>query len=121
MSIAAISDAHNLSRNHIMKVVHQLGLAGFITTVRGKGGGFTLARPASDIRIGDVVRITEPDLRPAECENCLLQPACGLSPVLGEAVNAFLAVLDRYSVADAVARKPDIRALVGRMMMGGED
>jgi Rrf2 family nitric oxide-sensitive transcriptional repressor len=99
-----------------MKVVHQLGLAGFVATVRGKGGGFALARPAEEIRLGEVVRVTEPDLRPAECEGCLLQPACGLSPVLGEAVAAFLAVLDRYTVADAVARQPDIRALVGRLM-----
>lgn len=102
-SISEIAQIQGISKNHVMKVVNQLANDGFLRTIRGRGGGFTLARPAEDIRIGDVVRRTEPDLNPADCGNCVLRVGCGLNPLLGEAMTAFLGTLDRYTLADAVA------------------
>jgi Rrf2 family nitric oxide-sensitive transcriptional repressor len=103
-SIAEIAEIQGISKNHVMKVVNQLANDGFLRTVRGRGGGFTLARAAGDIRIGDVVRQTEPDLNLADCGSCVLKVGCGLTPLLGEAMTAFLDTLDRYTLADAVSR-----------------
>lgn len=103
LSIAEVADEHAISRNHAMKVVNELGNAGLLETLRGRGGGFRLGRPAAEIRLGDVVRLTEPCLSAADCGNCLLRRTCGLTAMLGRAMDAFLAELDRQTLADAVA------------------
>jgi Rrf2 family nitric oxide-sensitive transcriptional repressor len=104
-TVAGIAAGYGISRHHLTRVVHQLGLRGYIETVRGKGGGFRLARRPELIRIGDVVRDMEPGFELAECfrpgeTSCRLLPACALKPVLGEAGRAFLASLDRYTLAE---------------------
>lgn len=119
-SIAEIARAYAISENHLMKVVHMLGRAGFIRTVRGRGGGIALARAPEAIGIGDVVRHGEPDLNLAECGGCVIAPACGLNGALGEALGAFLAVLDRYTVADVTRRKTDLAALLGLPPLASE-
>lgn len=101
LSIAEVADRHAISRNHAMKVVNQLANAGLLETVRGRGGGFRLGKPAVDIRLGDVVRLTEPCLSPADCANCLLRLTCGLTAILFRAMDAFLAELDKQTLADA--------------------
>lgn len=103
LSIAGVAEAQDISRNHAMKVVNELASGGLLATVRGRGGGFGLARPAEEITLGEVVRLTEPDLRPADCENCALAIGCGLTPILGSALRAFLAELDRHTLAEAAA------------------
>jgi Rrf2 family nitric oxide-sensitive transcriptional repressor len=108
-SISAIADAYGISRNHLMKVVHELGRGGFINTVRGRGGGFTLARPAEEMSVGEVVRFTETDLKLLDCENCVIRDGCGFVDVLGDAIRAFLAVLDRHTIADAARDKTWMR------------
>jgi Rrf2 family nitric oxide-sensitive transcriptional repressor len=112
VSIAEIARAYAISENHLMKVVNQLGRAGFVRTVRGRGGGITLGHPATEIMIGTVVRECEPDLKLAECGSCIIASACGMIDPLDEALRAFLAVLDRYSIADAAARKMDLARLL---------
>jgi len=87
-----------------MKVVNLLANAGYLATTRGRGGGFVLARAPETITLGEVVRLTEPDLRPANCGNCAFRRGCGLMPMLGSALRAFLAELDRQTLADAVAQ-----------------
>ena len=104
-TIAEISAAFDISKNHLTKVVHFLGKQGWIETLRGKGGGMVLAIPAADICIGRVVRDTEGAAMPAECfaeeeSNCAIVHCCRLKSVLAEAVKAFHAVLDNYSLAD---------------------
>ncbi|MDA8384466.1 MAG: Rrf2 family transcriptional regulator [Betaproteobacteria bacterium] len=104
-TIPEVAAAHRISQNHLMKVVHQLGLQGFIATQRGKGGGMRLARPPEEIRLGDVVRAMEENMALAECfdlgtQGCALLPGCGLKGVLLEARANFLATLDRYTLAD---------------------
>ena len=104
LSIAGVAEAHGISRNHAMKVVNQLARNGFLATVRGRGGGFRLGREPAQIRLGEVVRLTEPDLAPADCATCVLTGGCGLQPLLAGAVSAFLAELDRQTLADAARR-----------------
>lgn len=111
-TIDEIARSYGISRAHLMKVVHQLGLRGFIETVRGRGGGLRLARPADEIGVGEVVRATEENLALVECmdsrasaSECAIESACGLRPVLREALAAFLGVLDRHTLADLVARR----------------
>ena len=110
-SIAEIARAYGISNNHLMKVVQELGRSGFVATVRGRSGGIRLARPASEIIVGDVIRSTEKGFALADCGKCGLAPACGMTSVLNEAVEAFLAVLDRYSFADLPKRNIDVLAL----------
>jgi Rrf2 family nitric oxide-sensitive transcriptional repressor len=103
-TIQEIADLHGISKNHLMKVVHQLGLAGHIETVRGRNGGLRLKRPAADINIGALVRSTETDFFMAECfdranNTCPLTPDCQLKWVLNQATQAFLAVLDGATLA----------------------
>lgn len=109
-TIEEISAAYGISRAHLMKVVHQLGRAGFLDTVRGRGGGVQLARAPEEIVVGRVVRHTEDRLAIVECfdpttSQCRIEPACGLRGVLEEALEAFLETLDRYTLADLVARR----------------
>jgi Rrf2 family nitric oxide-sensitive transcriptional repressor len=102
-SIAEIARAYSISENHLTKVVHQLGRLGLIRTIRGRGGGLRLGKPAAEIVVGAVVRQTEDDLALAECfagGACAITAPCRLRRALGEALAAFLAVLDRYTLAD---------------------
>lgn len=113
ITIGEIAECHAISRNHIMKVVYELGRLGHVQTIRGKHGGIRLGRPAEEINIGRLIRQTESDLALAECfgsqNRCRLTPACVLKGVLGEALAAFLNVLDRYTLADLVASEQAIR------------
>lgn len=99
-AISKISADYGISHNHLTKVVHDLGRLGFVQSMRGRNGGIQLARPASDITVGEVVRTTEDNFMMADCTNCIIAPGCGLNPVLQEATNAFLAVIDRYTLAE---------------------
>jgi len=110
---AAASDiaaAYGISQNHLMKVVQALAAQGYLTTQRGRHGGVALAQAAADINIGAVIRAMEPGFDLADCAGCVIAPACGLVPVLSEAVRAFLAVFDRYTLADVSGKR---RALIG--------
>ncbi|MGE0485665.1 MAG: Rrf2 family transcriptional regulator [Gammaproteobacteria bacterium] len=118
-TIDEIAGAFDISRNHLMKVVQCLGKAGVLNNLRGRGGGLELARAPDGINIGAVVRATEGVARPAECfereaNTCCIVPGCRLRGVLAEAVAAFEAVLERYSLADLVDSEDvriDLRAL----------
>ena len=110
-TIAEIAAAHEISENHLMKVVHQLGRSGYIETVRGKGGGMRLARAPKEIVLGDVIRQSEGDIAMAECflekSSCRIQPACRLKWILGEALGAMFLVFDGYTLADLLEKPQD--------------
>jgi Rrf2 family nitric oxide-sensitive transcriptional repressor len=117
-TIGQVAAAYGISKNHLTKVAHQLGVAGYIETVRGKGGGLRLARRAGEIGLGEVVRHAEPDMALVPCfppvnGDCPILPRCGLRHVLDEARMAFLGVLDRYTLADLVRAPVPLRELLG--------
>jgi Rrf2 family nitric oxide-sensitive transcriptional repressor len=117
-SIGGIARAYGISESHLTKVVHQLGRLGLVRTLRGRGGGLRLGRPAAEIVVGAVVRETEEDLALVECfagGACTITAPCRLRGVLGEALAAFLSVLDRYTLADLVGHgsAPDLARLLG--------
>lgn len=111
-SIAEIARAYGISQNHLMKVINDLVNAGWLASTRGRGGGIRLARPAEQISLGAVIRHTEADFDLVGCGSCIIAPACGLTLALDEAMEAFLAVLDRQTLADVLARRGDILPLL---------
>lgn len=117
VSIDQITGAYGISRNHLIKVVQRLSALGLLETRRGKGGGIRLGRPAGEIRVGSVVRMTESTVPLLECfdaerNTCRLTPACRLKAALREAEDAFFDALDRYTLADVVSNRDSIRRLL---------
>ncbi|MBG6075412.1 Rrf2 family transcriptional regulator [Polaromonas sp. CG_9.11] len=109
VTIQDIANAHNIAKNHLTKVVHQLGILGEVESLRGRNGGLRLGKEPSLINIGAVVRSTEPDFYMAECfdpakNHCMLTTACKLKGVLYSATAAYLAVLDGVTLEDLMAQ-----------------
>lgn len=125
-TISEIAAAYGgISRNHLVKVVHNLSIHGFIRTSRGKGGGLMLAFEPDAINIGDVVRHTEVNYNLVECfdttrNRCPITPACRLKGALHEALSAFMKVLDGYTLADVLENKHELSALLGRTAPRGQ-
>ena len=112
-SIAEIAEAYDISRNHLVKVVHGLAKSGYLETTRGRSGGIRLARDPARINLGEVLRHTEEGFDLVDCANCVIAPACGLTAVVNEALAAFLEIFDRYSLADILGRKQELRSILG--------
>lgn len=106
ISIAEVARAYSISQNHLMKIVNDLAQHGYIASFRGRSGGIRLGRPAAEINIGAVVRHCEDGFTLVDCANCVIRPACKLTGAIGQAVSAFLAVLDSFTLAD-VADEPE--------------
>lgn len=117
VTINEIADHYRISEAHLMKVAHQLGIAGDIETVRGRRGGIRLARPAETINVGEVVRRTEPDMELVQCFGeqgiCTIQPSCVLKGALQKALLAFMSVLDAYTLADLIGPQRKLSELLG--------
>lgn len=116
-SIREVSGIYEISSNHLMKVVHLLGKGDYLETIRGKNGGFRLGKEAKDINIGELIRYTEDDLNIVECfgnkeGRCALKEECNFSNVMEEALDAFLATVDKYTLEDLVSDKNPINFLV---------
>jgi Rrf2 family nitric oxide-sensitive transcriptional repressor len=116
-TIAEIGRAYGISQNHLMKVVHHLAQCGYIETARGKAGGMRLARSPEKINVGEVVRGTEENLTLVECfdnatSDCRIDSACALKGILSRAVDAFFAVLERYTLADLLVTKPKLATIL---------
>ncbi len=129
-TIEAIAQRYRISRNHLMKVAQTLVRGGFVDSRRGRGGGLALRRPAGQISIGAVVRSTEDDFALVEClaagsgGRCVIASGCGLPAPLREALDAFLTVLDRHSLADLLqnpARQRQVRRLLGASATASTD
>lgn len=113
VTISEVAEAHGISRSHLTKIVQQLAAQGLLDTTRGRGGGMRLMKPASEINLGQIVRMTETDFDMVECFNaelnqCRMSSHCRLQAVLSDATRAYLAVLDSLTVADLVT--PSIAA-----------
>jgi Rrf2 family nitric oxide-sensitive transcriptional repressor len=112
-ALADIGRAYSISYNHLSKVAQQLAALGFIDAMRGRTGGIRLARPPAQINLGAVVRATESHFNLVECfdretNTCPIAPVCGLTRALLEARDSFLAVLDRYTLADVLVHKQEL-------------
>lgn len=111
-SIGEVAQAYRISQNHLMKVVNQLARQGYVESVRGRAGGIRLGRAPEIINLGALVRDTEEGFDLADCSGCVVASACGVTGVLNEAVGAFLAVLDRYTLADMLTSRLKLRELL---------
>lgn len=114
-SISEIAQTYDISRNHLMKVVQDLGQGGFLETVRGRKGGLKLGRPAEEITIGQIVRYTENTFKVVDCTDCVVASACVLPRAFNDATRAFLAVLDGYTLADTLSRREELRHIFGKL------
>jgi len=108
-TIAEVAEHYGISGNHLVKVAHHAIHAGFVAGTRGRGGGIRLAKNANEIGIGEVLRAVE-DWKIVECfdptsNTCQIAGVCGLQSVLKEAMKAWFAVLDKYTLADVIRRK----------------
>lgn len=114
VTIDEIAQCFDIPRNHLVKIVHQLGKLGYLHTLRGKGGGISLARPTHEMRLGKIVRDMEHNLEPVNCNKpaCRLQSGCMLKRVLQDARQAFLGTLDCYSLADVLTNSEQLRYLL---------
>lgn len=111
VTVQEIADNHGISKNHLTKIVHRLGRARLVETVRGRTGGVRLACDLAKVTIGSVVRLTEPDFTIVECfderkNTCVLAPVCILKNALWRATSAYLQELDRIPLASALPRAP---------------
>jgi len=111
LKAADVAKAYNITEFNVLKIIPLLVHGGFVKTMRGRRGGLRLARPASEIRLGDLVRLTEETHIRADCfgqlhEECLIQPAAPINRILDSALEAFIEVLDQHTLQDLVAARP---------------
>lgn len=108
-TIAETAEIYGISAPHLKKVVRTLSREGFLQGTRGRSGGFKLGRPAADIKLGAVIRVTEPDFEMVECYSpngqCLIAPICKLPNIIDQGLTAMLDVFDGYTLADISARE----------------
>jgi Rrf2 family nitric oxide-sensitive transcriptional repressor len=116
VTIDEMADTYSISRAHLMKVVNKLTRAGYLIPVRGRYGGLRLAKPASEINLGEVVRATEPDFVLVECfatgNQCVITQRCKLQSVLRNALHAFLAELDSHTLESIALRPRDFPGML---------
>jgi Rrf2 family transcriptional regulator, nitric oxide-sensitive transcriptional repressor len=116
-TIDEIAERYAINRHHVVKVVFRLGQLGYLDTIRGKGGGFRLAKDPAEVNLSALVRQTEEDLAIVECfqeDGCdwVIEPACVLRKALREALDAFFATLERYTLADLLTPSRSLRRLL---------
>jgi Rrf2 family transcriptional regulator, nitric oxide-sensitive transcriptional repressor len=116
-TISEVATSYGISRHHLMKVSYDLVVAGYIETARGKGGGLKLAKAAQSIGLGNVVRHTEADMALVPClesidNACVIERCCVLRGTVQQARDAFLGVLDHYSLADLVRPRSRLQTIL---------
>ena len=122
VTISELAEQHGVSRNHLMKIVTDLGRQGVLETTRGRGGGLRLLKDPAQLRIGDVVRASETDFRLVECfdpgsNQCALSPTCRLKGLFNAALGAYFKELDGMTLADIV--EPVTAPAQGRALSPG--
>ncbi len=114
VTISDIADHFDISRNHLMKIVHKLGQLDYIQTLRGKYGGLRLDHPPSSIKLGSLVRDFETTLDIIDCKKltCPITGSCDLKPIMQKAQEAFMSVIDNYTLQDLISNPADLRSLL---------
>jgi len=121
--IPEIASAYNLSEAFLFKILKPIADNGFVESVRGRNGGIRLAKPADEIFLLEIVRLTEDNFSMADCfdnaiTSCPLVDACTLNSVWSEALAAFFSVLEGYTIADLIKPSPNINVLLGIDTLG---
>ncbi|CAI07746.1 predicted transcriptional regulator [Aromatoleum aromaticum EbN1] len=117
VTIQQIADGYDISKNHLMKIIHRLSLDGLVETTRGRSGGVRLRKPPDEINIGQVVRAAEQEFALVECfsrvnNRCVLSPVCELQATFRDALEAFFAVLDKRTLADILRNAEEVRPYI---------
>lgn len=117
ITLTELTRAFQISRHHLVKIVHHLGKLGYLDNRRGRNGGIYLGRNPEQVSVGDVVRRTETHMNLVECFSprsnaCRIFSSCRLMGVLIEARDAFFSVLDSYTLADIASNKRSILNLL---------
>jgi len=111
ITVEETANVYGISRAHLMKVANMLTRAGYLKALRGRFGGLSLAKRPEDIRLGEVIRLAEPDFALVECfsrdNRCVITARCRLPGILNEALNAFITTFDRYTLADIALKEND--------------
>jgi len=109
VTIQEIADAYQISKNHLMKIVQELNLQGYVLAVRGKNGGLKLNQSPKDINVGKLVRLMEQDTKLVECfsqkNTCVITPHCQLKRIFSGALESFYLYLESYTLADLLGKK----------------
>ena len=118
-TIKEITQAFDMSRDHVMKIVQKLSKAGFIKALRGKNGGIRLGRPANEIVITDVIILMEATLIPVNCDSptCCIKQGCKLADILFEAQDKYLSHLKQYTLADLVPKNSQTTQLIQTLFL----
>lgn len=115
VTIEEVSEYFSISRAHLMKIANMLTRGGYLTSVRGRSGGLKLARKPSEINLGQVLRLTEPDFSLVECfrtgNECIITEPCRLPMILNEALLSFLSTVDKFTLEDIALTKRDFKRL----------
>lgn len=118
VTIDETQEIYEMSRGHLMKIVGVLASAGIVRSQRGRTGGFTLGKSPEEIRLGDVLRLTEPDFEMVECFSptsaCAITPFCRLPGIVTEALGAFMEVMDRHTLAELIIRSHDFGVIAAQ-------
>jgi Rrf2 family nitric oxide-sensitive transcriptional repressor len=119
VTIDETQQVYDISRGHLMKIIGVLAREGILRSQRGRSGGFTLGLSPEQIRLGDVFRLTEPDFEMVECfaptNACAITPFCRLPAIITEALNAFMAVMDRHTLADLILQPQQFGAILAAL------
>lgn len=116
-TITEIAESYNISRNHLMKVVHRLSQLGILKTLRGKGGGLLLNTDPKQLNLGELIEKLEPHFFMVECFDvtngkCVITPACQLKHVLHEATSNFIQTLQKYTLQDVIKNKTELSQIL---------
>ena len=114
-TITEISQQFNVSRNHLVKVVHKLGKLNYVSTIRGKNGGLVLNQEADKIQLGEVIKHMESTLNIIDCKApalCPIEINCKLKFILQNAANQFYDSLNQYTLADLLEKPEQLRVLL---------
>ncbi|OEH53864.1 Rrf2 family transcriptional regulator [Oceanobacillus sp. E9] len=117
-NIKEIAEVYQISQEHLRKVVHELTKKELVVTIRGRNGGIKLAKPASEINIGHLIRQLENGFVLLECfdkgtNHCVISPGCTLKHVINKALVAFFKVLEEYTLEDLIKNEEELLALMG--------
>lgn len=109
-SVKEVAEHFNISRNHLVKIVHRLSLLGYIETIRGKGGGMRIVEGSMKLRLGDLITKLEPNMTMVECfdaktNTCCITESCQLRHYLFEATQSYIEVLNQYTISDTIIKK----------------